>query len=68
MTADLKFLLRPATMEDREFMMHLEKVNFANFPTVMELFSEEHQKKIYENHFKPKHVNIIEYDNRPIGA
>jgi hypothetical protein len=55
-------------MEDREFMMHLEKVNFAKFPTVMELFSEEHQKNQYENHFEPKRVNIIEYENRPIGA
>jgi ribosomal protein S18 acetylase RimI-like enzyme len=63
-----KYQLRPATMEDREFMMHLEKVNFEKFPTVMELFSEEHQKNQYENFFKPKHVSIIEYENRPIGA
>ncbi len=62
------YLLRPATMEDREFMKHLEKVNFEKFPKVMELFSEEHQKNHYENHFNPKYVYIIEYDNRPIGA
>ena len=68
MSVDSKFLLRPATMEDREFMMHLEKVNFEKFPTVRELFSEEHQKNHYENHFKPKNVSIIEYDNQPIGA
>ena len=64
----VKYQLRPATMEDKEFMMHLEKVNFEKFPTVMELFSEEHQKNQYENYFNPKHVSIIEYDNRPIGA
>ena len=66
MTVD--YQLRPATMEDREFMMHLEKVNFEKFPKVMELFSEEHQKNQYDNYFKPRHVSIIEYDNRPIGA
>ena len=62
------YQLRPATMEDKEFMMHLEKVNFKKFPEVMELFSEEHQKNQYDNYFKPKHVSIIEHDNRPIGA
>lgn len=62
------YQLRPATMEDREFMMHLEKVNFEKFPKVMELFDEERQKNHYENYFKPKYVSIIEYANHPIGA
>lgn len=64
----IDYQLRPATMEDKEFMMHLEKVNFEKFPKVMELFDEERQKNQYDNYFKPKHVCIIEYANRPIGA
>jgi len=66
MTID--YQLRPATMEDKEFMMHLEKVNFQNYPKLMEQFDEAHQKHHYDNYFKPKHVWIIEYANRPIGA
>jgi hypothetical protein len=66
MTVD--YQLRPATIEDKEFMMHLEKVNFRKYPKVMELFDEEHQKYHYDNYFKPKHVSIIEFANRPIGA
>jgi hypothetical protein len=64
----LSYTLRPATMDDREFMMHLEKENFALVPKVMELFDEEHQKNQYENYFKPNYVCIIEYDDKPIGA
>jgi ribosomal protein S18 acetylase RimI-like enzyme len=66
MTVD--YQLRPATMEDREFMMQLEKVNFEIFPNLMEFFDEERQKYQYDNFFNPKHVSIIEYANRPIGA
>ena len=43
-TMIIAYQLRPATMEDKEFMMHLEKVTFAQFPEVMEIFDEEHQK------------------------
>ncbi|MFX1337989.1 MAG: GNAT family N-acetyltransferase [Promethearchaeota archaeon] len=63
-----EYQLRPATMADKEFMMHLEKVNFQNYPKLMEQFDEEHQKYHYENYFKPKHVSIIEHANLPIGA
>ena len=62
------YQLRPATMGDKEFMMHLEKVVFARFPEIMELFDEKHQKNHYENFFRPKHVSIIEHANQPIGA
>ena len=64
----LPYQLRPATMGDKEFMMHLEKVVFARFPEITELFDEEHQKNHYENFFRPKHVSIIEHANQPIGA
>lgn len=62
------YLLRPATLEDKEFMMNLEKIIFAQFPNVMEIFDEHHQREHYENYFKPKYVCIIEYGSRPIGA
>ena len=64
----LDYQLRPATMEDKEFLMHLERVNNENFPTVMKLFNEADQKHYYNTFFKPRNVRIIEYDNRPIGA
>lgn len=62
------YQLRPATMDDRAFMMHLEKENFAQLPEVWELFDEAYQKHQYEHFFRPKHVSIIEHERQPIGA
>jgi len=64
----ISYLLRPATFEDKEFMMGLEKTVFEQFPNVMELFDENRQKKQYETYFKPDYVFIIEYDSQQIGA
>lgn len=63
----IPYQLRPATMEDRSFMMHLEKLTFAKYIEDIEQW-EEHQKKHYDKHFRPKYVSIIEYFNQPIGA
>jgi hypothetical protein len=55
-------------MDDRAFMMRLEKETFAQIPDIMELFDEDHQKRQYEQFFNPKYVCIIERDDVPIGA
>lgn len=62
------YQLRPASVEDKEFMMELEKETFKQLPELMEQFDEECQKEHYEHHFRPKYVCIIEYSNQPIGA
>ena len=62
------YRLCKATIDDKEFMMRLEKKNFALYPEVMELFDEEQQKYHYEHFFRPKHVSIIEHAGHPIGA
>lgn len=65
---NIPYQLRPATMEDKNFMMYLEKVNNSQFPEIMKKWDDKYQKKYYENHFKPEYVSIIQYANEPIGA
>lgn len=65
---NLSYQLRPASMEDIGFLMHLEKETFKQFPELMKKFDEARQKEHYERYFQPKYVYIIEYGNQPIGA
>lgn len=62
------YQFRPATEEDKDFMMDLEKIACAQYPQVMELWDDNYQKNHYENHFRPKYVSIIQYLNKSIGA
>lgn len=64
----IAYKLRPATMEDKDFMMYLEKLICAQYPEIMERWDEEYQKNHYEHHFRPKYVSIIQDINKPIGA
>jgi ribosomal protein S18 acetylase RimI-like enzyme len=64
----IPYQLRPASKEDIEFLMHLEKEAFKQFPKVMKRFDEHHQKEHYKHHFQPKYVCIIELAHQPIGA
>jgi hypothetical protein len=64
----MSYHLRQASTEDIPFMIHLEKVVFAQFPEVMEHWDEQHQKEHYEHCFRPKYVSIIESEDHPIGA
>ena len=64
----MSYHLRQASTKDIPFMIHLEKVVFAQFPEVMEHWDEQHQKEHYEHCFRPKYVSIIESEDHPIGA
>lgn len=71
----IPFELRPATMYDKNFMMHLEKVTWVKYlesdPDIdvdIPEWDDEWQKEYYEKYFRPKHVSIIEYKKTSIGA
>ncbi len=69
----IPFELRPATMYDKDFMMHLEKVTWVRYlesdPDIdVPEWDDDWQKEYYEKYFRPKHVSIIEHKGQPIGA
>ena len=64
----ITYQLRRANIEDKQFMMYLEKIICAQYPEIMESWDEEYQKNHYEHHFRPKYVSIIQYNENPIGA
>jgi ribosomal protein S18 acetylase RimI-like enzyme len=64
----ITYQLRPANIEDKQFMMYLEKIICAQYPEIVERWDEEYQKNHYEHHFRPKYVSIIQYNENPIGA
>ena len=64
----ITYQLRRANIEDKQFMMYLEKIICAQYPEIVERWDEEYQKNHYKHHFRPKYVSIIQYNENPIGA
>lgn len=62
------FKLRPATMEDKQFIMRLQRATVGEHWVKISNWSERTQKDYFDNYFRPKYVLIIQHSNRPIGA
>jgi hypothetical protein len=60
--------LRPATIEDKEFMIRLVRAAVLKYWEKVPDWDESHIEEYYDNYFNPKHVLIIEYSDEPIGA
>ena len=64
----MAFQLRPATVEDKNFMIRLERITLARYIEKIMEWPLEYQINYYDTHFKPKHVSIILHNNQAIGA